>query len=85
MSAIEELRAMAESVGLAIPQAATLMMNAADAINRLGGENIELRELVGALEDCRHTYCGDCVRWDYSNGECSLDSVLRELGMEVDG
>ena len=82
MCAIEELRAMAESLGLAIPQAATLMMNAADVIDRLSGENTELRELVSALEDCRHTYCGDCVRWDYSNGECSLDSVLCKLGVD---
>ena len=81
MGAIEELRAMAESLGLAIPQAATLMMNAADVIDRLSGENTELRELVSALEDCRHTYCGDCVRWDYSNEECSLDSVLCKLGV----
>lgn len=84
MGAIEELRAMAESLGLAIPQAATLMMNAADAIDHLGGENTELRELVSALEDCRHTYCGDCVRWDHLQDECSLDVVIRELGIEVD-
>ena len=33
----DELRAMAESVGLAIPQAATLMMGAADTIWELRG------------------------------------------------
>lgn len=31
----DELRSMAESVGLAMPQAATLMMEAADTIERL--------------------------------------------------
>lgn len=31
----DELRSMAESVGLAVPQAATLMMEAADTIERL--------------------------------------------------
>jgi hypothetical protein len=47
-------------------------------------ENAKLRELVGALEDCRHTYCGDCVRWDHLQNECSLYVVMRELGVEVD-
>ena len=34
---VDELRAMAESVGLEVPQAATLMMEAADAIWELRG------------------------------------------------
>ena len=53
----EELRAMAESVGLAMPQAATLMMGAADAIDRLDADNAKLREerdmyrdLVGMMD-----------------------------------
>lgn len=33
----DELRSMAESVGLEVPQAATLMMGAADAITELYG------------------------------------------------
>ena len=37
MSASDELRAMAESVGMEIPQAATLMMEAADTITELRG------------------------------------------------
>ena len=41
---VDELRAMAESVGLAMPQAATLMMEAADTIDRLDAENAKLRE-----------------------------------------
>lgn len=36
---VDELRAMAESVGLAMPQAATLMMEAADTITELREEN----------------------------------------------
>lgn len=47
----DELRAMAESVGMAVPQAATLMMGAADAIERLEVENAKLRELVASLTD----------------------------------
>jgi len=50
MSTTEELRAMAENVGLAMPQAATLMMGAADAIDRLDAKNASLRselEYVG--------------------------------------
>lgn len=38
----DELRAMAESVGLAMPQAATLMMEAADTIWGLVGERERL-------------------------------------------
>ena len=34
---VDELRSMAESVGLAVPQAATLMMEAADTILELRG------------------------------------------------
>lgn len=34
---IDELRSMSESVGLAVPQAATLMMEAADTITELRG------------------------------------------------
>ena len=40
----DELRSMAESVGLEVPQAATLMMEAADTIDRLDAENAKLRE-----------------------------------------
>lgn len=35
---------MAESVGLEVPQAATLMMEAADTIDRLDVRNFELRK-----------------------------------------
>lgn len=45
----DELRAMAESVGLAMPQAATLMMGAADTIDRLDAENAKLRKLTSKL------------------------------------
>ena len=83
----EELRAMAESVGLEVPQAATLMMGAADAIDRLDAENAKLRDLcewllnpyrLGAVTGegvdrqwCRETYDGGSYR-------------LRELRVEVD-
>ena len=40
----DELRSMAASVGLEMPQAATLMMGAADAIDRLDAKNAKLRE-----------------------------------------
>ena len=42
MTETDELRAMAESVGLAMPQAATLMMEAADTIDSLDAENAKL-------------------------------------------
>ena len=44
-------------------------------------ENAKLRKLVQALADCRNTTCDDCVRWDYPEGGCSLDGVMRELGV----
>lgn len=76
----DELRAMAESVGLAMPQAATLMMDAADTITELRGalqvasvdyrhlaaENAKLRELVKALLTCATD--GDC-------DECRLNGA----------
>ena len=47
----DELRAMAASVGMEIPQAATLMMSAADTIDRLDAENAKLRELCKAWRE----------------------------------
>ena len=43
MTLPNELRSMAESVGLEMPQAATLMMEAADTIDRLDVRNFKLR------------------------------------------
>lgn len=51
MSITDELRSMAESIGLAMPQAATLMMGAADAIEGIESENANLRELVKDMCD----------------------------------
>lgn len=51
-------------------------------INQLRDENAKLRELALALADCRNTTCDDCVRWDYPEGGCSLDGVMRELGVD---
>lgn len=45
----DELRAVAESVGLAMPQAATLMMGAADTIDRLDAENARLRKFMSDI------------------------------------
>ena len=42
----DELRSMSESVGLAMPQAATLMMGASDTIDRLDAENAKLRDFA---------------------------------------
>ena len=50
---------------------------------KLSRENTKLRELALALTDCRNTTCDDCVRWDYPEGGCSLDGVMRELGIEA--
>lgn len=50
---------------------------------RLRTENQTLRQLAEALADCRNTSCDDCVRWDYPQGGCTLDGVMRELRIEV--
>lgn len=80
----DELRAMAESVGLEVPQAATLMMGAADAIDRLDAENAKLRELV--LDMLRWmpcpAPCGRCERYRYPEG-CEFEIRRRELGVEL--
>ena len=72
----DELRAMAESVGLAVPQAATLMMGAADAIWELRGalqvasvdyrhlqaERDKLRELAVLNWEWAHSCCGNSCK-----------------------
>lgn len=50
MSTTEELRSMAVSVGMEIPQAATLMMGAADSIGGLEAENERLRDELAKWE-----------------------------------
>ena len=74
----DELRAMSESVGLAMPQSATLMMGAADTIWELRGmvhkeraENAKLRELVRDAWGNGHPdkSCGDCEIIDECNAE----------------
>lgn len=63
MTATDELRVMAESVGLAMPQAATLMMEAADTIlslrdraQNLQAENAELRKELESVGMAAHLY-----------------------------
>lgn len=59
----DELRAMAESVGLAMPQAATLMMEAANTIlslrdraQDLQSENAELRKELESVVMAAYLY-----------------------------
>ena len=80
----DKLRAMAESVGLAMPQAATLMMEAADTIwqlrddlQRANAENAKLRELLQRTWDAFH----DATAREF----VTVKNELRELGVEVDG
>lgn len=95
----DELRTMAESVGLAMPQAATLMMEAADTIWELRGsvhreraEADRLRELVDGWDFCSKTKsstfdnCVGCplfIQTPHSY-RCARDERMRELGIEVD-
>ena len=93
MSVTDELRAMAESVGLAMPQAATLMMGAADTIEGFEAENAKLRQQladvtvsIGRVEE----RCAKLrelldyvtpIAW-YAASERERDR-MRELGVEV--
>ena len=81
----DELRALAESVGLAMPQAATLMMEAADTIlslrdrsQDLQAENAKLRELVDELYPLADYGAMDASEMDRAH------DLMRELGIEVD-
>lgn len=55
----DELRAMAGSVGLAVPKAATLMMEAADTICELAGGTRTARRVIVSdpSTDCATGYC----------------------------
>lgn len=44
-------------------------------------ENEELRSLVLALDECRHSACNDCKRWSSPDG-CSIDDMMKALGMK---
>lgn len=89
----DELRAMSESVGLAMPQAATLMMEAADTIwelrCKLGGM-VDMRERA-RLAEAENAKLRELVAdlWEYiyigtaQDGQ-RLHDRTRELGIEVD-
>ena len=97
----DELRAMAESVGLAVPQAATLMMEAADTIDSLDlaldSKRIAERRVTELLDE-NAKLCElvedmlDCIdiqiAFERVPARWMQDEFAgraRELGMEVDG
>lgn len=95
----DELRAMAESAGLAMPQAATLMMEAADTIIELRGalqvasvdyryleaENAKLQELCKEWHRFSYELFDECFGEPEANDDfMALDDRMRELGVEVD-
>ena len=97
----DELRAMAESVGLAMPQAATLMMEAADTIDSLDlaldSKRIAERRVTELLDEnaklrelaraaWRCIHTGaSCSDCRLIAGGCTLQTAMRELRVEVDG
>ena len=79
----DELRSMAASVGLEVPQAATLMMDAADTIwelrddlQRANAENAKLRRELESVGIAAYLYGRDDLK--------SENAKLWELGIEVD-
>lgn len=84
----DELRATAESVGLAMPQAATLMMEAADTIDQLAAENAKLRgQYEAVIDDYRSEVAKlrELCRYLRPFAEsCGAEHpLMRELGVEV--
>ena len=74
----DKLRQMAESVGLAMPQAATLMMEAADTIWELRDD---LQQANDAVQDAEHD---ESMAWDRVR-KAEADNVkLRELAQHAD-
>ena len=90
----DELRSMAESVGLAMPQAATLMMEAADTIDRLDlaldSKRIAERRVTELLDENAklRELCKDMWNWlapTAVGGGAPLKGLydrMRELGVE---
>ena len=81
----DKLRSMAVSVGLAMPQAATMMMGAADTITELRdmvqdlqSENSKLRELVDEIYPLADYGAIDASELDRAH------DLMRELGIEAD-
>ena len=67
----DKLRQMAESVGLAMPQAATLMMEAADTILELRDD---LQQANDAVRDAEHD---ESMAWDrVRKAEAEADKLL---------
>lgn len=69
---IDELRKTAEYYDGS--EVAIIMRHAADTTE-------ELRSLVLALDECRHSACNDCKRWSSPDG-CSIDDMMQALGMK---
>lgn len=74
----DELRAVAESVGLAMPQAATLMMGAADTIDELRDD---LQRANDAVRDAEHD---ESRAWDRVRKVETEADKLRELAQHAD-
>lgn len=81
----DELRSMAGSVGLAVPQAATLMMGAADTIEGFDAENAKMREFVADSLLTMREYAAKYGIEPTSNSRKMHESDRAQgLGIEVD-
>lgn len=87
----DELRTMAESVGLEVPQAATLMMEAADTIWELRCKcagMVDMRERA-RLAETENAKLRELVRGlvyaTHPADRARLIADAAELGVEVDG
>lgn len=91
MTLPNDLRSMAESVGLEVPKAATLMMEAADTICELRELMTKMAEALGI--DCEWVdanWCKSSCRLEFGcwpedmDIRCPAWAAMRELGVEVD-
>lgn len=80
----DELRTMAESIGLAMPQAATLMMESADTICELQKFAHDLLQPILAEGfDCWGCVHEDCCEGMRYTDRCKLLDRACELGVET--
>ena len=83
----DELRVLAESVGLEVLQAIAATLGDADATATrhgdadLNAENAKLRELVKEMLVCLEDECKRCHEW---GDTCDLEQCMTELGIEVE-
>ena len=81
---VDELRSMSESVGLAMPQAATLMMEAADTIDSLDlaldSKRIAERRVTELLDENAKLRELAVLNWEWAHSCCGNNCKMQTDG-----